>query len=74
MTLDPAHDAVVVVFNATPDELTFTVDALAGQAFALHPALADGSDAVLASASYDSASGTFTVPAISAAVYVLPQS
>jgi pullulanase len=72
--LDPAHDAVVVVFNATPDELTFTVDALAGQAFALHPALADGSDAVLASASYDSESGTFTVPAISAAVYVLPQS
>jgi len=71
--LDSAHAMVVVVFNATPDELNFTVDALAGSAFELHPALANGSDTVLATASFDAETGTMTVPAISAAVFVLPQ-
>lgn len=72
--LDPDHDAIVVIFNATPDELNFTLGDAVGADYALHPALATGSDTLLATASYNSETGTFTVPAISTAVFVLPQS
>ncbi|MDX2295682.1 MULTISPECIES: pullulanase-type alpha-1,6-glucosidase [Streptomyces] len=60
---------LVVVFNATPGERKQTVPGLAGTAYALHPVQANGSDAVTRTASYETGSGTFTVPARTVAVF-----
>ncbi|MFF9910811.1 pullulanase-type alpha-1,6-glucosidase [Streptomyces sp. NPDC013457] len=60
---------LVVVFNATPERQTQRVAALAGKGYALHPVQAGGSDAVVKSASYETGSGTFTVPARTVAVF-----
>ncbi|NNJ08343.1 pullulanase-type alpha-1,6-glucosidase [Streptomyces sp. PKU-MA01144] len=61
---------LVVVFNATPDRRTQRIGALAGTSYGLHPVQAGGADAVVKSASYDGATGTFTVPGRTAAVFV----
>lgn len=71
--LDANYDMVLVVFNGMPDTLEYTADDLAGLAWELHPVLADGHDDVLTTASADGDTGTFTVPAYSTAVYVVPQ-
>ncbi|MFE3497986.1 pullulanase-type alpha-1,6-glucosidase [Streptomyces sp. NPDC059175] len=60
---------LVVVFNATPKQQTQRIGAEAGTRYALHPVQAAGSDAVVKCASYDSGSGTFTVPARTVAVF-----
>ncbi|MFD8010560.1 pullulanase-type alpha-1,6-glucosidase [Streptomyces sp. NPDC058955] len=60
---------LVVVFNATPGERKQTVPGLAGTTYALHPVQANGSDAVTRTASYETGSGTFTVPARTVAVF-----
>ncbi|MFI8516650.1 pullulanase-type alpha-1,6-glucosidase [Streptomyces sp. NPDC085481] len=60
---------LVVVFNATPQRQRQTIGALAGQAYRLHPVQAGGSDPTVRSASYETGSGTFTVPARTVAVY-----
>ncbi|WP_194420684.1 pullulanase-type alpha-1,6-glucosidase [Microbacterium abyssi] len=68
--VDPALDGALVVFNATPDAVTQTIDALAGRDFALTDAQASGADAVVKTTVWDSATGTVTVPARSVAVLV----
>ncbi|XEC32633.1 pullulanase-type alpha-1,6-glucosidase [Streptomyces fradiae] len=60
---------LVVVLNATPGSTTQQVAELAGKGYRLHPVQAAGSDAVVKSAAYDKASGTFTVPARTVAVF-----
>ncbi|MFG2333687.1 pullulanase-type alpha-1,6-glucosidase [Streptomyces sp. NPDC048604] len=60
---------LVVVFNATPDRQTQRVPALADKGYALHPVQASGADATVRSASYETGSGTFTVPARTVAVF-----
>ncbi|NBM19097.1 pullulanase-type alpha-1,6-glucosidase [Streptomyces sp. GC420] len=60
---------LVVVFNATPERRTQEVASLAGTGYALHEVQADGSDDTVKSASYEKASGTFTVPARTVAVF-----
>ncbi|MEV0371596.1 pullulanase-type alpha-1,6-glucosidase [Streptomyces sp. NPDC050636] len=60
---------LVVVFNATPHQQDQTVGAVAGERYALHPVQAHGADPVTATASYTRASGTFTVPARTVAVF-----
>ncbi|CAL9398508.1 Glycogen debranching enzyme [Streptomyces sp. enrichment culture] len=60
---------LVVVFNATPERQKQTVPALAGKGHALHPVQAGGADATVKTAAYDTASGTFTVPARTVAVF-----
>ncbi|NLP83433.1 pullulanase-type alpha-1,6-glucosidase [Microbacterium sp. CFH 90308] len=68
--VDPELEGALVVFNATPDTVTQAVPELAGRGFALTPALADGSDAVVKTTTWDAANGTITVPARSAVVLV----
>lgn len=68
--VDPALEGALVVFNASPSEISQTVPDLAGRDFALTPAQADGSDAVVKATTWDAASGTVTVPARSVAVLV----
>jgi hypothetical protein len=58
------------VFNATPDEQVQTVPDLAGEAYTLHPVQAGGADPVVRTAGYDAATGAFTVPARTVAVFV----
>ncbi|MFI0985114.1 pullulanase-type alpha-1,6-glucosidase [Streptomyces exfoliatus] len=60
---------LVVVLNATPGSTSQKVADLAGKAYGLHPVQAAGTDEVVKSASYESASGTFTVPARTVAVF-----
>lgn len=63
---------LVAVFNATPTRQEQTVPAPAGGGYALHPVQAGGSDATVRTAAYDGASGTFTVPARTVAVFTAP--
>ncbi|MFI1160268.1 pullulanase-type alpha-1,6-glucosidase [Streptomyces sioyaensis] len=62
-------DNLVVIFNATPQRAHQTVQALAGEPYALHPLQAHGTDHTTATASYAPSSGTFTVPARTVAVF-----
>ncbi len=68
--LDPQHDGVAVMINATGEPQSFTVDGI--DDMELHPVLASSSDPVVTTASY--AEGTFTTPALTTAVFVMPQS
>ncbi|CAM5367726.1 hypothetical protein SANTM175S_00386 [Streptomyces antimycoticus] len=60
---------LVVVFNATPSRQSQTVPALAGSPYALHPIQAHGADATVRTSRYERATGTFTVPGRTVAVY-----
>ncbi|MFF5475258.1 alpha-1,6-glucosidase domain-containing protein, partial [Streptomyces achromogenes] len=60
---------LIVVFNATPHQQEQRLDALAGTPYTLHPVQATGSDDTVKSSSYTAATGTFTVPARTVAVF-----
>lgn len=66
--VDDELAGALVVFNASPEPVTQTVDALAGRDFALTPALANGADPVVKTTTWDAATGSVTVPARSVAV------
>lgn len=70
---DPALDGLLAVFNASPEPVTQTVEALAGRDYVLSPVQAQGSDAVVKETAWDAATGTVTVPARTVAVLVDPQ-
>ncbi|MBX3619170.1 MAG: DUF3372 domain-containing protein [Rhizobacter sp.] len=69
---DGKYKSLVVLINANKVAQTFTSAALAGAGYALHPVQAAGADAVVKTATYDSASGGFGVPARTVAVFVSP--
>lgn len=71
--LDPANDAIVVMFNGTDSEQSHTVATAAG--FELHVTQMASVDSVVQGASFTAGTdeGTFTVPAYSVAVFVKPQ-
>ncbi|WP_309238571.1 pullulanase-type alpha-1,6-glucosidase [Actinoplanes aureus] len=68
--LDPKWKSVTVVFNATPSAVTQKVSALAGKKVALHPIQQSSADPLVRTASFAQATGTFTVPARTVAVFV----
>ena len=70
---DDGHQAftlVVVLLNAAPDTQTLAVPELARRRLRLHPVQASSADPVVRAARFDRASGTFTVPGRTAAVFV----
>ena len=67
--VDPDRRGIVVVFNATPEATTQTVPGAAGAGYALHPVQVGGSDPVVKTSTFDSATGQFTVPARTVAVF-----
>ncbi|WP_156760843.1 pullulanase-type alpha-1,6-glucosidase [Microbacterium karelineae] len=67
---DPAHDGALVVFNASPEPVTITIDGLAGRDHRLSTAQQEGADAVVRETSYDAESGSVTIPARTVAVLV----
>jgi pullulanase len=60
---------VVVVFNASPETTSQAVPAVAGRRYELHPVQARGGDPIVRQSTYEAASGTFTVPARTVAVF-----
>jgi len=68
--VDPGSEGMVVVFNASDEPTTQTVAELAGAAFALHPVQAAGVDPVVRQSSYSPATGAFTVPPRTVAVFI----
>jgi hypothetical protein len=67
--LDPILEDIVVLFNASDEEQTFTIGEFAGSAFDPHWIHADSEDPVVRGAAYDKATGTFTIPARTTAVF-----
>ncbi|WP_405009455.1 pullulanase-type alpha-1,6-glucosidase [Kitasatospora sp. NBC_01539] len=66
------YTSVTVVYNATSTSRTQTLPGLAGSRQTLHPVQLNGTDPVVRQAAYDRATGTFTVPAHTVAVFVQP--
>ncbi|MBL8785082.1 MAG: pullulanase-type alpha-1,6-glucosidase, partial [Deltaproteobacteria bacterium] len=69
--LDPTRDGLFVAINARPEAATTGFGPTSG--WTLHPTFASSVDTTARTATFDDASDTFTVPAWSAAVFVLPQ-
>ena len=67
--LDPAHERIVVLFNARPEAARFALPAAKGGAFTVHPALAVSGDAAASSCRFDAGTGTFEVPAWTTGVF-----
>ncbi|HEX8437527.1 pullulanase-type alpha-1,6-glucosidase [Archangium sp.] len=63
---------IVVLFNANDEAQAFPIPEYAGRGMKLHPVQADSSDTAVRTASFD-ASGAFTVPARTTAVFVNAQ-
>ena len=68
--LDVRWEGVEVLVNATDEAVTYTDASLVDAPIELHPVLADSVDAVVRGATFDPATGTFTVPARTVAVFV----
>ncbi|MDR1449292.1 MAG: pullulanase-type alpha-1,6-glucosidase [Propionibacteriaceae bacterium] len=68
--IDPAIDELLIVFNASPDPITETLDGKAGLDFSLHQVQQDGSDPVVRQTVWDAAAGSVTIPGRTVAVLV----
>jgi pullulanase-type alpha-1,6-glucosidase len=68
--IDRRLEGVVVVFNASPEATTQTIASLAGRHYTLHPVQARGGDPIVRESRYQPASGAFSVPARTVAVFV----
>jgi hypothetical protein len=62
-----------VLFNANRDDQTFTDETLVGQDFELHLVLANSADTIVRTAAFDAKTGTFSLPGLTAAVFVLSE-
>ena len=69
--LDDPFAHVIVVFNATAQSQTVSLPAVQGLSFELHPALLNGTDDIVRQSAFDSASGGFTTPPRTTAVFVV---
>lgn len=67
---DAKYSGALVVFNASPDEITEDVAELAGRDFALSAIQLNGSDEVVKSSTWNAESGTVTIPARTVAVFL----
>jgi pullulanase-type alpha-1,6-glucosidase len=67
---DKVYSHIVVMVNANKVAQSYQIPAFASTGFTLHPAQAAGADTVALGSTYDSTTGTFTVPARTTAVFV----
>ncbi|RPI96156.1 MAG: DUF3372 domain-containing protein, partial [Chloroflexi bacterium] len=65
------HELSGGLFNASNEGVTFSAEAWAYAGLTLHPVQAASADTVVQGATFDA--GTFTVPAMTTAVFVLPE-
>jgi pullulanase-type alpha-1,6-glucosidase len=68
---DPNYEMIVVLFNAAPGPASYAIPDLGEQAFELHPVQQESFDTVVQGAAYDPATGAFTIPGRTTAVFVL---
>ncbi len=66
--IDPNYNKIVVLFNGRNEDVTFTVEELAGVQMSLHPLLATSSRDTWLNAQFNA--GTFTVPALATTIFV----
>ncbi len=64
------YTKIVVLFNANDEAQTFAIDSFKDKDMYLHPIQANGSDAVVKTSTYNKATGTFSVPGRTTAVFV----
>jgi pullulanase-type alpha-1,6-glucosidase len=69
-TVDRRYERVAVVINATDERQTLTVADLAGRRLVLHPIQQSSDDRIVRGATFQPSTGTFEVPARTAAVFV----
>lgn len=68
--LDPRHENIVVVFNATSETQNLTVAEFMGDDLSLHPVQRESTDLLLPFSRFRSKTGTFVVPPFTTAVFV----
>ena len=66
------YRSMTLIYNANPNAQTQKVTTLRGTRQTLHPAQRGGTDPTVKRASFTPASGTFTVPAYTVAVFIEP--
>jgi pullulanase len=69
--IDSAYQEIVVLFNAQPESITFSDPSFAGKKFVLHPIQQSSVDTTVRDSKYDSASGSFTIPGRTTAVFTI---
>ncbi|PKI34882.1 hypothetical protein CRG98_044728 [Punica granatum] len=71
--LDPIYSYTVVVFNASPVEISFASPETRARALQLHPVQAMSGDDVVKNSVYEASSGSFTIPARTTSVFIEPR-
>ncbi|CAJ2629361.1 unnamed protein product [Trifolium pratense] len=71
--LDPIYSFIVVVFNASPQEVSFVSPSLQSRNLHLHPIQEISSDDLVKSSKYEASSGCFVIPRRTTAVFVEPR-
>jgi pullulanase-type alpha-1,6-glucosidase len=71
--IDPSHDWIVVLFNANDEAQTISSTTWVDQELTLHPVQANSVDEVVKQSTFDPATGTFTIPGRTTAVFVVQQ-
>ena len=70
--VDPGYAGALVVFNASPEQVTQVVPGLAGAELSLSPVQSGGADPVVKATRWDSTTGAVTVPGRTVAVLLQP--
>ncbi|MEM7333296.1 MAG: pullulanase-type alpha-1,6-glucosidase [Chloroflexota bacterium] len=71
--LDTDLDGIIVLFNATSEQIVFELPDAANLPYDHHPVQANSVDPLLGEVSFEFESGTFVVPKLTTAVFTLPQ-
>lgn len=71
--LDPIYSFIVVVFNASPQDVSFVSPSLQSRNLQLHPIQEISSDDLVTSSKYEASSGCFVIPRRTTAVFVEPR-
>ena len=69
--LDPVYDGIVVLINAHPEAVRFGAKEFVGTKYSLHPVQQNSADTIVRDAAFNEQKGEFSVPAYTAAVFVL---
>ena len=69
--LDPKYSEILVLINGNHTPIQFNDSTLNGVMYTLHPIQQNSADLVVRDAKFESTNGTFTVPVISTAVFVV---
>ena len=67
--IDPVHEEIIVLFNASPEDITFRDPVFIGKDFDLHSVQQVSKDELARGSRFDSLSGSFIVPGRTTAVF-----